>query len=136
MTGSGNETSAHLHENGRVTFMFCAFEGAPNILRLYGEGRTVLPTDPDWADYARHFTLYTGTRQIITADIHRLQTSCGFAVPIYEYKRERDTLVRYWEQKSGTLGEYHAEKNVCSIDGLPTPIGEAVSHQPSEASAD
>jgi len=83
IVGSGNETSAHILENGRITFMFCAFEDAPNILRLYGKGRTVLPDDVLWAELSAHFTLQPATRQIIVADIHKVQTSCGFSVPLY-----------------------------------------------------
>src|SRR5215208_2650858 len=75
--GSGNETAAHLLENGRITFMFCTFEGSPNILRLYGTGRAVLPDQPEYKELAPAFTLYPSTRQIIVADITRVQTSCG-----------------------------------------------------------
>jgi hypothetical protein len=124
MTGSGNETSAHMLENGRITFMFCAFDGAPNIVRLYGKGRTILPVSDDWDELSPLFTHYTGTRQIITADIHKVQTSCGFAVPLFDYVGERDTLIR-WAESKGHDGmiEYRAQKNECSLDGLPTALG-------------
>jgi hypothetical protein len=124
MTGSGNETSAHMLENGRITFMFCAFDGAPNIVRLYGKGHTVLPDSDDWDELSPLFTHYTGTRQIIAADIHKVQTSCGFAVPLFDHVGERDTLIR-WAETKGPDGivEYHAEKNECSLDGLPTALG-------------
>jgi hypothetical protein len=123
MTGSGNETSAHIAENGRVTFMFCAFEGSPNIVRLYGSGRTVLPDSPEWDERAGNFTLFFGTRQMIVADIHRVSTSCGYAVPLMDYRGERDTLVKYWEAKGAdAIPEYQQEKNSASIDGLPAPI--------------
>src|SRR5258708_16985973 len=79
LTGSGNETSAHLHENGRITFMFCAFDGPPNILRLYGTGRTILAGSPEWADLNHHFPTIPGARQIIITDITLVQTSCGYA---------------------------------------------------------
>ncbi len=125
MTGSGNETSAHLTENGRITLMFCSFEGAPRILRLYGTGRTVLPDTPEWNTLVPKFTLYTGVRQIIVADIALAQTSCGYAVPLYEYVDQRETLIKYWEhhgeEKKRT---YHQEKNARSLDHLPTPIGQ------------
>lgn len=126
LTGSGNETSAHLHENGRITFMFCAFDGPPNILRLYGQGVTVLPGTPDWEALSPLFPTYAGIRQIIVADINRVQTSCGFAVPRMDYVEDRDTLVR-WAEKKGdeALIEYRREKNTRSIDGLPTPILDA-----------
>src|SRR5258707_10549714 len=83
IVGSGNETSAHLLENGRITFMFCAFEGPPNILRLYGHGYTILPGDEEWQELSSHFKLVLATRQIIVADIYKVQTSCGFSVPYY-----------------------------------------------------
>jgi hypothetical protein len=123
LTGSGNETSAHLQENGRITFMFCAFEGPPSILRLYGQGYTVLPNSPDWDSFNSLFEQIPGTRQIIVADIERVQTSCGFAVPLYEYQGQRQTLVN-WAIKKGTEGikDYQQQKNVVSIDGLATPL--------------
>lgn len=124
MTGSGNETSAHLHENGRITFMFCAFEGAPRILRLFGQGHVILPNTPAWEELAPLFTVYAGARQIIVADITTVQTACGFAVPLYSYEGQRDTLVK-WAETKGEAGieAYHREKNMKSIDALPTPIG-------------
>jgi len=121
--GSGNETSAHILENGRITIMFCAFDGPPNILRLYGKGYTVLPTDPEWKELSAHFELQLATRQIIVADIHKVQTSCGFSVPLYEYAGERDHAEK-WAQKKGADGleEYKKEKNRISLDGLHTPL--------------
>ncbi len=124
LTGSGNETSAHLLENGRITLMFCAFSGPPKILRLYGTGTTVLPDTAEWAAIKPQFPDYPGMRQIILADIVRVQTSCGYAVPLMEYVSERDTLIRWAE----TIGEEklisaRSEKNVASIDGLPTALG-------------
>ncbi|MBS1602191.1 MAG: pyridoxamine 5'-phosphate oxidase family protein [Bacteroidetes bacterium] len=123
ITGSGNETSAHLLENGRITFMFCAFDGPPNILRLYGRGRAVLPQDAVWAGLAPLFSLPLATRQIIVADIHKVQTSCGFSVPLYEYTGERDHGDK-WAEKKGAEGleAYRQEKNRISIDGLPTAL--------------
>jgi len=130
MTGSGNETSAHLRENGRLTFMFCSFTGSPNILRLYGTGRTVLPDDPEWETFAAHFTLPVGFRQIIVADIHKTQDSCGYAVPYYEFKSERQTLTQYWEAKGDEKkATYQAEKNAASIDHLPTALGIKLSQE-------
>lgn len=123
MTGSGNETSAHLHENGRITFMFCAFDGAPRILRLYGQGRTVLPDTPEWDAMIGQFTVFAGARQIIIADITRVQTACGYAVPLYEFVDDRDTLIRWSEAKGEDgLKTYHAEKNFQSVDDLITPL--------------
>jgi hypothetical protein len=126
ITGSGNETSAHLLENGRISFMFCAFKGAPNILRLYGKGRTILSDAPEWADLIGLFPAYPAVRQIIAADITRVQTSCGFGVPLMEYKGERDQMMRYWENKPADKPqEYQQQHNLCSIDGLPTALAEA-----------
>jgi hypothetical protein len=123
LTGSGNETSAHLQENGRITFMFCAFQGAPCILRLYGHGYTVLPGAPQWEELLPLFSPIPGIRQIIIADIKRVQTSCGMGVPLYEYQGQRDALVN-WAVKKGEQGvqEYHQVKNRVSIDGLLTPL--------------
>ncbi len=123
IVGSGNETSAHLQENGRITFMFCAFDGSPKILRLYGRGRTVLPVDMEWAELAQHFTILPATRQIIVADISMVKSSCGFGVPLYDYAGERDHAFK-WAEKKGEDGleEYKKEKNRVSIDGLPAPI--------------
>lgn len=123
IVGSGNETSAHILENGRITFMFCAFGGPPNILRLYGQGYTVLPGDAEWADLSAHFDLLPSTRQIIVTDISKVQTSCGFGVPFYEYTGERDHAHK-WAEKKGPEGleEYKKEKNLVSLDGLPTAL--------------
>jgi Pyridoxamine 5'-phosphate oxidase len=124
LTGSGNETSAHLHENGRITLMFCAFEGAAKIARLFGMGRVVLPGDAEWDSLATHFTLHPGARQIIVAEITMTQTSCGYAVPFFSYEGQRDTLLK-WAANKGEegLAEYRREKNVKSLDSLPTPLG-------------
>ncbi len=123
LTGSGNETSAHILENGRITFMFCAFDGPPRILRLFGQGRAVRPDSPDWDALAANFTLLPGARQIIVAEIDKVQTSCGYAVPLYDYQGDRDVLIK-WAENRGEDGlrDYWQEKNVCSIDGLPTSI--------------
>ena len=124
LISSGNETSAHTLENGRITIMFCSFEGAPNILRLYGKGFTVLPRGEQWEEYAPHFKLYPSTRQIIVADIDLVQTSCGFGVPLYNYTGERDIHFE-WAEKKGEDGlyEYVQQNNLKSLDGLPTDIG-------------
>jgi hypothetical protein len=133
LTGSGNETSAHLRENGRITFMFCAFAGPPKILRLYGRGETVLPSDGRWAELLPHFGEHPGARQIIVAEIDLVQTSCGFGVPLYAYVGQRDTLTRWAEAKGDAgLESYRAEKNAHSIDGLVTPLGETRRGRPFE----
>ncbi|WP_251550206.1 pyridoxamine 5'-phosphate oxidase family protein [Neobacillus muris] len=129
LTGSGNETSAHLKENGRITFMFAAFEGPPMILRLYGEGKVILPGTTEWDNIAGHFDLFPGARQIIFAKIETVKTSCGFSVPFYSYDGERDTLQK-WAAHKGEQGlaDYHKEKNSTSMDGIVTPIGEAIAN--------
>ncbi|MFD1956377.1 pyridoxamine 5'-phosphate oxidase family protein [Paenibacillus thailandensis] len=125
VTGSGNETSAHIKENGRITVMFCAFEGPPNILRLYGTGTVVLPGSEEWEWLYGGFTPLEGARQIILVDVHKVQTSCGYSVPFMAYEKERDTLRRWAAQKGEEgLKGYWQEKNRVSIDGLPTPLGE------------
>lgn len=127
LTGSGNETSAHLQENGRITLMFCAFQQAPMILRLYGQGRTVLSTDADWTALYDLFPPTPGTRQIIVAEIDRVQTSCGMGVPLYTHQADRDGLT-VWATQKGEAGvrEYQQLKNLASIDGLPTPVAHQV----------
>ncbi len=123
MTGSGNETSAHITENGRITFMFCAFKGEPNIVRLYGKGQTVLPGSAEWDSLIERFPEYVGMRQIITADIDRVSTSCGYAVPFFDYRGERETLIKYWRAKGNAEASvYQRKNNTASIDGLPTPL--------------
>jgi hypothetical protein len=123
LISSGNETSAHTLENGRITIMFCSFEGAPNILRLYGKGFAVLPGSKDWELYSQHFKTYPSTRQLIIADIDLVQTSCGFGVPLYNYEGERDIHFD-WAEKKGADGlyEYVQLNNLKSLDGLPTNI--------------
>jgi hypothetical protein len=123
IVGSGNETSAHILENGRITFMFCAFEGPPNIMRLFGHGYTVLPDNAEWDELSPHFNLVLATRQIIVADIDIIQTSCGFSVPYYEYLGERDHAEKWAENKGAEgLEAYKAQKNRLSMDGLPTAL--------------
>lgn len=123
LTGSGNETAAHLQENGRITFMFCAFEGAPRILRLHGTGRAVLPQDAEWTDLAAHFPAAHGVRQIIVADITMTQSSCGFAVPLYDFVGDRDTLIKWADTKDDAeLGAYRQEYNAVSKNGLPVRL--------------
>ena len=123
IVGSGNETSAHLLENGRITFMFCAFDGPPKILRLYGKGRTVIPGNAEWDELSKQFTILPATRQIIVADIFKVKSSCGFGIPLYDYKEERDHAFK-WAEKKGVTGlkEYKKENNRISMDGLPAPI--------------
>lgn len=125
LTGSGNETSAHLQENGRITLMFCAFQEPPQILRLYGQGKVFLPGMAAWETLIDQFLPLPGARQLIVADIDRVQTSCGFGVPLMTPVGQRQTLLQ-WAKKKGPdkLQAYQQEKNATSIDGLPTPLGD------------
>jgi hypothetical protein len=125
LTGSGNETAAHLFENGRMTIMFCSFSEKPMILRLYGRGRVVRPRDAEWESLHERFRPAAGERQIIVLHVESALTSCGFAVPVYELKEERQMLTE-WTAKKGEEGirAYRREKNRASIDGLPTHLCE------------
>lgn len=123
LTGSGNETAAHLGENGRMTMMFCSFSEKPLILRLYGQGHAVRRRDRAWEDYLNHFDPLPGTRQIIVLTIESVQTSCGFAVPRYEFQGKRDALIEFAETKGEEgIKVYQQQKNQTSIDGLPTGL--------------
>ena len=122
-TGSGSETRAHLtaSDDKRLTIMFCAFEGPPVILRLYGQGRSLMRGTPEYADLAHRFEDMTGARQIVRLSVELVQTSCGMGVPLFDYKQERGSLVRYWTaQGVNNLRKYWGLKNSKSIDGLPT----------------
>jgi hypothetical protein len=125
-TGSGNEAAAHLRSDGRLTIMFCAFEGAPMILRLYGQGRVLRRGGAAYAKFLEsHFggVEPAGARHMVLLDIDLVQTSCGYGVPLYEYKEERPSLTRWAEaQGSEKLDAYRREKNVRSIDGLDTGL--------------
>ncbi len=123
MTGSGNETSAHVQQNPRMTIMFTAFEGAPMILRLYGKARVVHQNDHDWNDLFSHFDPIPGYRQIFDLKVDLVQTSCGMSVPFYDYIEERKQLIDY-SIKKGVQGikDLWREKNQFSLDGQPTHI--------------
>ncbi len=122
-TGSGNETAAHLLETPRMTIMFCAFEGAPLILRLYGQARAVHPRDSEWSELYAHFDPIPGARQVFVLEIDLVQTSCGMAVPLLDFRAQRTELTDYWDARSSEqLESYQLEKNAKSIDGKPTQI--------------
>jgi hypothetical protein len=127
-TGSGNETAAHLLADGRLTLMFCAFEGSPMILRLYGHGRVLPRHSSDYAAIlASRFDNIEppGARQMVHLDVDLVQTSCGMSVPFFDYISERDQLTRWAEVKGETaLEDYRRQKNTRSIDGLPTGLFE------------
>jgi hypothetical protein len=120
LTGSGVETIAHARENGRIVFMFCAFEGPPRIVRLHGRSEVLLPDSPEFSTVAPRFPTYPGKRAILRASLTRISDSCGYGVPRYEYAGDRDTLVR-WSAAKGPEGlrQYRREKNGRSVDGLP-----------------
>jgi len=123
-TGSGNETAAHMRADGRLTIMFCAFEGAPMILRLYGTGHILLRGTDDYTALlgsAFDGAEPPGARQIVVLDVDLVQTSCGYGVPLFDHTGERDTL-KQWATRQGEDGlvAYRAQKNAVSIDGLPT----------------
>lgn len=126
LTGSGNETAAHLLRNNRMTIMFCAFEGKPQILRLYGTAKIYHHEDSGFQDYSGLFPEIPGVRQIIEMEIDLVQTSCGFAVPLMDFREER-TILSNWAEKKGPeeIRDYWREKNRKSIDGFETgmPIG-------------
>lgn len=120
LTGSGVETIAHLRENGRIVLMFMAFEGRPQIVRLHGRGRAVLPEDPQFTELVQQFPRHPGTRAVIVVDVERIADSCGYAVPRMDYVADRDVL-DLWSEKKGPDGiaAYWAKHNALSLDGLP-----------------
>ncbi len=120
LTGSGVETIAHLRENGRITLMFCAFEGAPKIVRLYGRGEVLEPGDPEFADLSKCFPPLPGARAVVRVRIERVLQSCGYGVPLYRFIGQRRELIDWAERKgSDGLRNYQFRHNVRSIDGLP-----------------
>lgn len=123
LTGSGAETSAHIRHDGRLTLMFCSFEDEPLILRLYGRGDVVAWNTPDWARLRPLFPDLPGARQIIRLSVTSVQTSCGYAVPLFTYQGERSTYDR-WATKKGPAGlaAYQREKNARTVDGLDTGL--------------
>lgn len=123
LTGSGNETASHLAENSRLTVMFCAFEGEPQILRLYGEGEVIAPGGRDWAELRGLFAEdIPGVRQIFRLLVTRVQTSCGYGVPLMEFQAQRERILD-WATEKGEDGirQYQRETNAVSIDGLKAP---------------
>ncbi len=123
VTGSGNETSAHIQESPRMTLMFTAFEGNPMILRLYGTAKVIHQNDAEWEELYPLFKPLTGARQIFDLSIDLVQSSCGMAVPFFDYIEEREQL-NNWAKKKGDEGikAYWEEKNQCSLDGKSTHI--------------
>ena len=123
LTGSGNETAAHTQENPRMTLMFTSFEKNPLILRVYGTARAIHRLDPEWETVINHFPKSPGSRQVFDFSVSLVQTSCGYAVPYYDFKGERSTLEK-WNDAAGEDGikKYWEEKNTQSLDGIETGI--------------
>jgi hypothetical protein len=123
LTGSGNETAAHLQRNDRMTIMFCAFDGNPLILRLYGRANVYHPRDNHWESLIRLFPRLIGARQVMDLAVDLVQTSCGMAVPHLQFKAERNQLSN-WAERKGEDGikAYWKEKNQISLDGKVTNI--------------
>ena len=122
LTGSGVETIAHLGENGRIVLMFSSFDGAPKIVRLHGRGRIVLPEDAEFAELRAVFpkARTIGQRSIVVVDLERISDSCGYAVPLMDFRADRDVLDRSQErQDQDYLEKYWRDHNAASIDGLP-----------------
>ena len=120
LTGSGIETVAHVKENQRIVFMFCAFDGSPRILRLHGRGRVVETGEPGFEQLESLFPKFLGVRSVIVVELTRISTSCGFGVPLMRYESERTQLIRWAENKGDKgLRTYRETKNSASIDGLP-----------------
>lgn len=121
LTGSGNETAAHLLEHNRITLMFCAFEGKPNIVRLYGTAKVIYAKEAQWAEWISLFPALPGARQIIEVQVELVQSSCGMAVPFMSYEGDREEL-KHWAEKQGEdkIKEYWQRKNTISLDGKPT----------------
>ena len=123
VTGSGNETAAHLAQNSRMTIMFCAFTGKPKILRLYGEARAYHPRDAEFAELDKLFDPHPSSRQLVDFSIDLVQTSCGFGVPFFDYKEERDNMDKWLATKEDSdIKKYWANRNAVSLDGQPTYI--------------
>jgi hypothetical protein len=121
VTGSGNETAAHLQESPRMTLMFCAFNGSALVLRLYGTAQTIHPGDAHWPEFYAHFKPNAGSRQIFHMHVDLVQTSCGMAVPFLDYAGDREEL-NEWATKKGEQGirEYWSTRNELSVDGKDT----------------
>jgi hypothetical protein len=127
LVGSGAETIAHLRENGRITILFCCFEGAPRLLRLYGRGEVFEPGDEGFESLLARFPEHPGVRSIIRVSLTRVADSCGFGVPLYRYEGDR-TQLSDWAERKGERGlrDYQRDNNRVSLDGLPALRGEAL----------
>jgi hypothetical protein len=125
LSGSGNETAAHIAESDRMTLMFCAFAGEAMILRVYGHAKAIHPRDREWAGLAAHFEPMAGARQVFDLAIDLVQTSCGSGVPFMDFQAERgmaELLPFYEAMSADAQRDYWTRKNTLSIDGRPTGI--------------
>lgn len=118
LTGSGIETIAHLQENGRIVIMFCAFDGPPKIVRLHGRGTVIAHGDPEFNRISGFFPEHKGTRAYIMIKLDRISDSCGYSIPLFDFKKDRDVLDKWTEAKGDGITEYRSIKNKESIDGL------------------
>lgn len=123
LTGSGNETAAHVKENGRMTIMFCSFDKSPQILRLYGQSRAIHSRDKEWGEVVALFPYYVGARQVFELQIDLVQVSCGYGVPYYEFKGDRPVLIK-WANNCGRPGieKFWEENNAKSLNNKNTGI--------------
>jgi hypothetical protein len=120
LTGSGIETVAHVNENGRLTLMWCAFEGPPRIVRMQGRGEVVLEGDPRWDALMAGFGEHRGVRSVIVLQADRISDSCGYSVPLMTYEADRTRLAEWASNRTDAeLQQYWVDKNSTSIDGLP-----------------
>ena len=122
-TGSGNETAGHLAQVNRITLMWCGFERQPMIYRAYGTARAIHPRDADWGELNTLFEPHFATRQIYDVTVEMTQKSCGYAVPFYDYQGDRDTLMK-WADNKGPEGvsDYWRDRNQTTLDGAPTGV--------------
>jgi hypothetical protein len=129
LSGSGNETAAHVLATGRMTLMFCAFEGDALILRVYGQAKVYHPRNPDWQDMVTAFPEIAGSRQIFDLTVDLVQTSCGTGVPIMEYRKsraEKELVPFYADMGEAGVQDFWRRKNTATIDGKPTGVFEDI----------
>ncbi|MEV7598388.1 pyridoxamine 5'-phosphate oxidase family protein [Kitasatospora sp. NPDC089797] len=123
--GSQAETVAHLRENGRITLMWCAFDGPPTVVRVHGRGEPVFRDDPRFADLLARFEPGadgSGLRAIVLVHAERVSDSCGYAVPFMDYRADRDLHAQYFDRKDEQEFNAYCERKPyvgTSIDGLP-----------------
>ncbi len=123
LAGSGNETSAHLLEDNRMTIMFCSFTRTTTVLRLYGSAREIIPQDPEFEELIKVFPDFVAIRQIYILDVDTVQKSCGYSVPLMEYQSDRETLEKYMSGLGEDgVEEYQQKNNLTTIDGLRTRL--------------